>query len=78
MRAYSVPFWTFLISVYRALGKGKKQLTAMDALWFGLIDTVQADDDAIAGRSLVVIYSANYTHCQSEEHNLVPRSGRID
>jgi ATP-dependent protease ClpP protease subunit len=39
---YSLPFWSFLIAVYRALGQGENTLTATDAMWLGLVDTVAA------------------------------------
>lgn len=43
MREYFLPFWPFLIAVYRALGQGENTLTATDALWLGLIDSVRDD-----------------------------------
>jgi hypothetical protein len=43
MRAFFLPFWPFLIAIYRALGEGENELAASDALWLGLIDTVHAD-----------------------------------
>lgn len=34
-------FLPFLLALYRALGKGENQLTPLDALWLGLVDTVR-------------------------------------
>jgi Clp protease len=38
-----LPFLPFLLSLYRALGKGENRLTPPDALWLGLIDTIRED-----------------------------------
>ncbi len=41
--SYFLPFRTFAFAICRALQDGDNRLTAMDALYLGLIDTVQAD-----------------------------------
>jgi ATP-dependent protease ClpP protease subunit len=41
-RAFFLPFWSFFVAIRRALHQAENELTAMDALFLGLIDTVQA------------------------------------
>jgi ATP-dependent protease ClpP protease subunit len=42
-RAFFSPFWSFFVAIRRALHQAENnELTAMDALFLGLIDTVQA------------------------------------
>jgi ATP-dependent protease ClpP protease subunit len=40
VRAYLLPFWPFFIALCRELQVGENWLTAMDALWLGLVDSV--------------------------------------
>ncbi len=47
-REYFLPFWSFFIALCRALQGAEHELTAMDAFWLGLIDTVRADFTATA------------------------------
>ncbi|MGB2679147.1 MAG: ATP-dependent Clp protease proteolytic subunit [Candidatus Acidiferrum sp.] len=42
-RRYFPPFWSFFIALCHALQRSEHELTAMDAFWLGLIDTVRAD-----------------------------------
>jgi len=42
-REYFLPFWSFFIALCHALQRAENELTAMDAFWLGLIDTVRED-----------------------------------
>jgi ATP-dependent protease ClpP protease subunit len=42
-REFFRPFWSFFIALRRALNQEENELTALDALWLGLIDAVRAD-----------------------------------
>jgi ATP-dependent protease ClpP protease subunit len=42
-RDYFLPFWSFFIALCHALQRAENELTAMDAFWLGLIDSVRAD-----------------------------------
>ena len=41
-RAFFLPFWSFFVAIRRTLHQAENALTATDALFFGLIDTVRA------------------------------------
>jgi ATP-dependent protease ClpP protease subunit len=47
-RAYFQPFWCFFVALSHALHQAENELTAMDAFWLGLIDTVRADLAALS------------------------------
>jgi ATP-dependent protease ClpP protease subunit len=50
-RAFFLPFWCFFIALCHALQQTENELTAMDAFWLGLIDTLRlawSDENARA------------------------------
>jgi hypothetical protein len=45
-RAFFLPFWSFFVALYHALQRAENELTAMDAFWLGLIDTLRLEPTA--------------------------------
>ena len=46
VRPHFQPLWSFFVALCHALQEGENDLTAMDALWLGLIDEVVGSDAA--------------------------------
>ena len=51
-RAYFQPFWCFFVALSHALHQAENELTAIDAFWLGLIDTVRAGRGASLPKEL--------------------------
>jgi ATP-dependent protease ClpP protease subunit len=47
-REYFLPFWSFFAEICEILQQSEHELTALDAFWLGLIDTVRPDLAALA------------------------------